>query len=132
MLIDKILGIKWQIGTYAFGAALIGLGIYTAVLRADNGRLERRVTSLSEDIVQSKSNVSVLQSAVNDQNEALAEMQRQAQQRITALNVQLAAAQKARKVAEGKTVRLTTHQIKGDTLEARIRDVDAEVMETLR
>ena len=123
--------LTWKVGTFAFGALLIGAGITIAVLKIDNSRLLSRVTTLQSDLATAKANQDNLKAAIDQQNEAIKENQRQQQQRITAMQAKLKDAEKARATAERKATKILNSPIKGNNLEDRIIDVDARLLESL-
>jgi len=131
-VIERLLTAKWVIGTYAFGAATIGLGVGCFILNGQNLTLRTEIQTVRIDLAQAKANNVVLESAIDDQNASLEALAAESQRRLDAANVKLAAAQKARKVAEGRVTILLDKPIPGSTLEERILAVDAMVLESLR
>ena len=122
----------WQIGAGA--AALVALGLAGSLLVAkiENRTLTKQLDQQGKALSQARSNVSALEAAVAKQNAEIERQGRLAAERLARTEAALAEAAAARRDAERRSAGLLKNPPKGETLDARIRDVDARILEALK
>ena len=122
----------WQIGAGA--AALVALGLAGSLLVAkiENRTLTKQLDQQGKALSQARSNVTTLEAAVAKQNAEIERQGRLAAERLARTEAALAEAAVGRRDAERRSAGLLKNPPKGDTLDARIRDVDARILEALK
>ena len=130
--------IHWKILT-AFGAAgALILAFLLVTARAEIRHLEKivanrdaRIEVLTSDLAQANTNVAQFKTAIAD---ARAKMEARAAAdaaKLADTTVRLNAAQQTSRTASARAAQLAA-PARGDTLESRVRDVDARILETLK
>lgn len=141
--VTSITGWKWKLGAVAATASLIavsGLLAYAQIrnyhLVAVNAELDSRIndpaTGLLVTVAQCRTNAATAIGAVEQQNAALETQAAESKRALASTTAQLATAQRATRAAENSVAVLLSRPPAGDTLEDRIRDVDARLLETLK
>lgn len=131
-MLTDLLGIKWKIGTFGFGIAAIALGVACFMLSGQVDDLTKQLGIVRIDLAQARANSATLEAALSDQNADLERFAADSKQRLDAANRALAEAQKRSKVAQQRVTLLLDRPIKGSTLEERVLEVDARVLESLK
>lgn len=121
----------WKYG--AIGAGILSLLLVGKVvlLNHEVHGLRETLNRCEADLTTSRNNAATLEAAVEDQNaniDALVEAQKKVMVRAAE---ELAAAQARTKAAERSAAGLSA-PIKGSTLEERVLEVDARVLESIR
>lgn len=127
-----ILGIKWKIGTVAFGALSAVLLFKVIILNHDVSKLEGQLTTAQTALVTARNNAATLEAALDDQSKDILAWHADSQRRIAAAETALAEAQKRTRAAEQRVAVIQSRQIKGSTLQERVLDVDAMVLESVQ
>jgi hypothetical protein len=130
--LDSILGIKWKIGTVAFGAATLVLGVQCWMLSSQVAHTTKLLKQCDADLVTSRNNATALQFSITDQNAKLDALSADSAKRLSDAAAALAAAQKGTKQAEKRSVILLNGPLTGSTLERRVLEVDAKVLESIK
>lgn len=116
-------------GTSTLIIIALSVALWIADARADE--YESRLQVVTIDLAQARSNVTVLEATIEDQNRAIREQAEAAAARIAATEVKLVAARAATRKAEARVAALLTRPIPAGTLEQRVLEVDARVLESL-
>jgi hypothetical protein len=138
--ISKLLGSR----LFSIGASvsLLLLGALYAYALLDNRHLNRvnaeleskinhPVTGYVHRLETAKTSAATLQTSIERQNAAFTAQSRAAAEQLADTRRQLVEAKKATKRAEAKAAVLLATPPKGNTLEERIEDIDARIMESL-
>jgi hypothetical protein len=142
-IIDTLTGLKWKL---AAGAGIVSILIISGFLAyaqienrhlaAVNGQLDSRIndpkTGLLVTVAQCHTNAATAVGAVKQQNTALVEQSKKDQAALTETTRLLAIAQAQTKKAEAQAAVLLATKPRGATLEARVKDVDARLLETMK
>lgn len=132
MFLDRLTALKWQIAAGAGAAISIGLSVALLTAKIEIRHLTKVNDGLTVDLTQSKANVATLESAIATQNAALEQMGRDAAAAVALSEARVEAANVARKQAERRAAALLADKPRGETLEERVLDVDARIMEALK
>lgn len=132
MFLDRLTAIKWQIATGVGAAISIGLSLALLMAKIEIRHLTKVNNGLTVDLTHSKANVATLESAIATQNAALEQMGRDAAAAVALSEARVEAANVARKQAEHRAAALLADKPRGRTLEERVLDVDARIMEALK
>jgi len=122
----------WKLGTIAFGVLSLALVGKVVLQNHQIHKLEDSLTLCQADLTTSRNNAATLEAALEDQNQSILILSAETQRRLAAAKVAVGEAQKRTRAAEQKVAVLQSRPINGDTLEERIKDVDARVLENLR
>jgi len=122
----------WKVGTFAFAALSLGLMAKVVTLNHETNGLLRDLEATKTSLIIAQDNEKRLEGAISDQNIAIATVSAESTKRLAAANAALVEAKKETRIAQRKADLLLHTPIKGDTLEERIRDVDAKVLEGLK
>lgn len=134
----SLTSIQWKIAT-AFGvsaALILGFLLLTARMdiRSLNKTVENRdkqISVLKEDLAQARTNVATLEGAIVDQRARLEARAAADARQLADTTTRLGVAQRDAATARATAGRLAAPAV-GSTLEDRVRDVDARILETLK
>lgn len=121
----------WKFGAIGAGVLSILLVAKVVLLNHEVKNLEGKLSECQTELTTARNNATTLEAALAEQNasiDALIERQKRVMLRAAK---ELAAAQARTKAAERRAVSLSA-PIKGSTLEQRVLEVDARVMESIR
>lgn len=123
----------WKIGTFAFAALSLGLMAKVVSLNHDEtNEMLQALETTKTNLIIAQDNEKRLEGTISDQNVAIAKVSAESERRLAAANAALVAAKKETRIAQRKADLLLHTPIKGDTLEQRILDVDARVLEGMK
>lgn len=138
-MLDRFLGIKWKIGAIGFGLSSIVLGVACGFLKVENNNLSSKndelsgqITVLKIDLDQSRKNTTTLKKSLADQNDAVEQLGTESAKRMTTATDKLAEAAKMRFRVQRQADGLLHFTLNGSTLEQRVLEVDAKVLENLK
>jgi hypothetical protein len=146
-LINGALGLKWKILTGAGVAATVIMGIALLIAYSDNAHLQK--VARNQDILingnpdtgtpgyvqklaQAETNTQQLKSAIDAQRVAFEAKAAKDAAVLADTTRLLSAAQAETRDARAAAAKLLASPAHGDTLDARVRDVDARILETLK
>lgn len=122
----------WKIGTFAFAALSLGLMAKVVSLNHETNEMLQALETTKTNLIIAQDNEKRLEGTISDQNVAIAKVSAESERRLAAANAALVAAKKETRIAQRKADLLLHTPIKGDTLEQRILDVDARVLEGMK
>lgn len=122
----------WKIGTFAFAALSLGLMAKVVSLNHETNEMLQALETTKTNLIIAQDNEKRLEGTISDQNVAIAKVSAESERRLAAANAALAAAKKETRIAQRKADLLLHTPIKGDSLEQRILDVDARVLEGMK
>lgn len=122
----------WKIGTFAFAALSLGLMAKVVSLNHETNEMLQALETTKTNLIIAQDNKKRLEGTISDQNVAIAKVSAESERRLAAANAALVAAKKETRIAQRKADLLLHTPIKGDTLEQRILDVDARVLEGMK
>lgn len=142
-LIHGLTSVKWQALTGLATVAALGLSVALMIEKVES-RHQRKLatnyyalihdknTGYIAQLAQMRSNLAALQGSLDQQSAAVRKISAESEARLADAAQKLVAAQQATKRAESRVAVLLSNPPRGNTLEARILDVDARVMEAVQ
>lgn len=141
--LSKVVGLKWKLIAGAASVSLLGVGFLLAVAQMDNrhlskindgldARINDKNTGLVVQLAQAATNAATLKVSTERQTTELKARAAEDRTRLEAATAALAIAQRKTRVAEARAAILLSQPPRGDTLDARILDVDARLLEMLK
>ncbi|WP_242136997.1 hypothetical protein [Sphingomonas sp. TREG-RG-20F-R18-01] len=142
-ILDILTGWKWKIAVGAGGLVLAAAAFFLLQAQLENrhltkqvtqleGRINDRTTGYVAQLAQATTNVKQLSVALDTQNEKLKTQAAQSGAELARLNAQISVIQHDNLRLKANSASLMNHDIKGDTLEQRVGDVDRALLETLK
>ena len=119
----------WKIGTFTLAALSLGLMVKVVSLNHETGEMLKTLEATKANLVIAQDNEKRLEGTISDQNDAIVKVSTESKARLVEANAALAKAKKLTRAAQRKADAITDTPIEGDTLEQRILDVDARVLE---
>lgn len=121
-----------SVALLATGGALLVAKIENRQLVKANTSLDTKVTGLQRDVAQAETNTEQLKTAITDQKRQWEAKAAQDAAVLAETKRRLVEAQTASRVARSEAAKILATPPQGDTLDARVRDVDARILETLK
>lgn len=141
--LSNITSLKWKLIAGGAGLALVGVSLALGSEMIENRHLTKLNTNLGarindpetgyvRQIAQAQTNAANLQGQIDTQNRAIQTLSDNASTALAESSRKVAAAQVQTRKAEAQVAVLLSRKPQGATLDERIRDVDARVLETLK
>jgi hypothetical protein len=122
----------WKYGTIGFGVLSLLLVGKVVVQNHTIGDLRDEITVCAANLTTSQDNEKRLEGAISDQNAAIKSLSDESASRLATANAALIEAKKQTRDAQMRAGVLLKTPIRGSTLEQRVLDVDAKVLEGLK
>lgn len=142
-MVDAVTGLRWKIAAGAAALVIAAAGIWLLSLQIENRHLGKLNTNLEARInapgigyaaklAQAETNAATLSGTIDTVNAKLRQQEADAAKTVGELTVQIATINRANATLRANSAHIITGKPEGVTLEARVKDVDARVLETLK